>query len=463
MKKILLLAFAATAFIGCTRDAENALDFPDTKAGEPAGEVIPVEKALAEMNAVLDLLPGTTRSGERRSIHTIAVSGGSATRSTGVSLPDTMVYVVNFENESGFAVLGARRTLDPVYVLTESGSFDAAKLNRAITFYQDQLLNGQPATRAAETDNGTFGELGIDYVYEMVGASLAAEGLMSLPPISGFPGDAATVTYGPWNTESQAGPYVTVKWNQTYPFNMSMPADAYWNNTEYNGKYPVGCGVIAMAQILSCTQKPAAAPAGSASYNWMYMNFVSNYLNVSNYLPFRYTPSGTVFDTYTQQLSEVLNYLGISFNRIFQSHQCGVSATEIIKALKKFDPAYYAKANYTSVDVQGILAMLDAQKPVYVVGNNEKGEGHAWVVDGYIHANREETSSTGIPGINMVTTKKYYLYHINWGFSGSHDGYFISNIFDSSKREFKDDTIDKNTVTLYNPISFPLSNNAIYY
>lgn len=455
------MALAASAFIGCTNDADNAFNSSEPKAEELVGEVIPVEKALAEMNSVLDLIAGPTRSGKRPSIQHIAVSGGSATRSDEGSLPDTMVYVVNFEGEAGFAVLGARRTLDPVYVVTESGSFDAAQLNRVIALYQDRLLNGEPATRAEETSDGPVSELGIDYVYEMVGATLAEEGLMM--PAAGSAKAANSVTYGPWNTESKAGPYLTVKWNQTYPFNMSMPEDPYWNNSEYNGRYPVGCGVIAMAQILSYTQKPAAAPAESKSYDWMYMNFVSNYINVSNYLPFRYAPSGTIFDTYTQQLSEVLNYLGISFNRIFQYHQCGVTPTEIIKALKKFDPVYYASANYASVDTGAITAMIDAKKPVYVVGNNAKGEGHAWVVDGYIYANRQETTPTAIPGIDLVTTKKYYLYHINWGFNGSHDGYFISNIFDSSKREFKDDTIDKNTTTLYNPISFPLSNKAIYY
>lgn len=107
-------------------------ELPKTEP-EPAAEVdpfiIPVEEALDGMYDLMDELYGV---GTRASSCTVAsietVKGsdifGAETRATSGAFSGDLVYVVNFANDGGFAVMGANRAVDEVLCIAESGSFD---------------------------------------------------------------------------------------------------------------------------------------------------------------------------------------------------------------------------------------------------------------------------------------------------------------------------------------------------
>ncbi len=103
-------------------------------------------------------------------------------------------------------------------------------------------------------------ELGTDYVYHML-----ADAVTAVPHIA--PVDTV-ITYGAWKLSSSYGPHVKVKWDQTYPFNSAMPESTHWDNPYYRGRYPVGCAVIAAAQIMSTLRSPYAASGQGAVYQW---------------------------------------------------------------------------------------------------------------------------------------------------------------------------------------------------
>lgn len=479
--KIFFLAFVLVGLVGCEK---NEREFAaSSEPGMPAGDVVSVEEALGQLSAFQTAMAPNTRSGESsravKSIRDISVSGGkAATRSSvGVDLPDTMVYVVNFADNGGFAILGARRSLEPVYAVTESGSFDAGKLDETLARLSVQCM--QETSPAPVSDADSFIDIGTDYVYELVAA-----GLINLPdggvrpPIGGWGdngwGDSGTRTflgYSDWEISEKTGPLVTVKWNQTHPFNMSMdpwdPGDLNYLKF-YKNRYPSGCGIIAMAQIMTCVKRPAKAPAGkTVSYDWENLKTISNYENVSlHFLPGAYVGYNI---EYARQLADVLYDLGIRFGRQYQNGETVVAPENVIIGLKNMDAGYYADAAFDVVDLDKMYAQLDKGKPLYMQGMIETGAGHAWVVDGYALVKRTGTYVTKYDDeskedLYLIETQFAHFIHVNWGYSGAHDGYYSISLLDMKDRELKDEVIDENIYdTPGLSLNLRYNNRVIYY
>lgn len=64
--------------------------------------------------------------------------------------------------------------------------------------------------------------------------------------------------------------------------------------------------------------------------------------------------------------------------------------------------------------------------PIFL-GGSRGLKGHAWVLDGYYY----DTDAS--------------LFHINWGWHGTADGYYACGLSDTSRRSDTDDEIDENT------------------
>lgn len=477
MKKILLFIFVLFGLSGCEKDEAGLAAAPEI--GPSTSDVVPVGEALEQLSAFQTAIAPGTRSGgsshSTKSIREISVSGGKAvTRSSGgVDLPDTMVYIVNFADNEGFAVLGARRSLEPIYAVSESGSFDAGKLDAYIARLSAQGTQETPSTRVSDT--GSFQDMGTDYVYELMAAGLInSPNDDNLPTVGGWgPSDAETIFlgYSDWKISQKTGPLVTVKWNQTHPFNMSMDPWVPGDNDYYvfyRNKYPAGCGVIAMAQIMTCVKRPATAPAGrGVSYDWENLKTISNYENVNLYFrPGAYTGYNS---EYARQLADVLYHLGTCFGQQYMQGESFTGSQNIIIGLKNLDASYYADAVIDVVSSDKIYAQLDKGKPLFMSGTIDTGGGHAWVVDGYASVVRTENylidyydESRQDLYMNKFDWSKFI--HVNWGYSGAFDGYYTSSLLDMKERELKDDVIDKN---IYDTPSLSLNlrfnNRVIYY
>lgn len=470
MGKNLLLFVSSICLVGCAVDKEELSAVPEPEIR--ISEVVPVEEALDQLYAMQRALNASTRASSAPSIGSIAVCGGShATRGSVVNLPDTMVYVVNFTDNRGFAVLGARRSLEPVYAITESGTLDASKLDEALAraevCRQAAESSAESTARTRANDDATFSDAGPDFVYEQLAAGVGSTDGTDRPPMVS---DKTFLYYGDWEATKTVGPLVTVKWNQTYPFNAAMPQSTAWSGPYYKEKYPVGCTVVAMSQVLSSTRRPVTPPtATTKTYYWSNLNTVSNYINLAFYMPSKY--NDTTNPVYTQQLADVMYNIGKRFN--VSSNSTGTDATrpDVLKGVKGLD-SYYANAYYGSPVFVKLKGLIDAGKPVYMQGfEMSSGAGHAWVVDGYADATQEEIYSVKLswgPGTATMTEKvQHDLLHINWGFSGEYDGYFLSDVFNMKKRAYKDGVMEGNVYedhSLNNwGHNFNINIEAIYY
>lgn len=444
MKKFLPFVLFFT-LIGCSEDFnESTIEVKTPDAVEVKSDVIPINVALESLYSMMDAVPAMTRAGfnSTKQIVDVKVCGvNSLTRANnGDVLPDTMAYVVNFADNEGFAVLGALPFLEPVYALTESGSFDADKLNKAIgEAYQQSKVHNQSTTRKI-SDFNELEEIGPDFAYELL-----ADAMVATPRIR----TDTTYVYGDWEPLSFIGPLVEVKWGQNYPFNSKMDSLTLSDGTRLN--MPVGCTVVAAAQMMSSNRHPLSAPGESASYSWNKMKLVSNYQNLKNYY-LNYNPDLLVLPEkaeYVDQLADVLHHIGKCFNVFLTDHNStGADLDDVVDGLKMLDVDYYKDARLVSLNnnMGEIYAMLNNNKPLCVYGASG-WSAHLWVIDGYLECARNVTVSLQ-SGYNppYVYTRRQQgrMLHLNWGWHGSGDGYYVEGIFDGKQRQFTDEVIDAN-------------------
>ena len=440
----------------------------------------PVSEALAELNAMLQEVHAATRTAKQTYdvSDVVAIGGAAATRiSDTPALPDTLVYVVNFDGDNGFAVLGAHRALAPVFAITENGNLDPRTLERKIGQAYDCFVSGQAAESVTRADDSEYTDHDASYppiVPELLGRSIAAYSL----DISGWGNTPNTpnyklveTTYSNWEEKKKVGPLVEVKWHQRYPFNMSCPESKEQPGT----KYAAGCVMVAIGQIMATNKRPTKAPAGTlVSYNWTELNSISNYMNVDQY---NTTDKAKNLlqnrpDLYTRckHLSDFLTYLGVKENCNAYYSLTGTEAydRDAERCLKHLDAEFYKNATVQDLNACKftIYEMLNNNKPIYAGGYTQSGLGHAWVIDGYMERQRTRTdkyeSSSG-DGITYYTLEHDKLFHCNWGWCGFCDGYYIEDIFDLNDRINKDEIIDEKINTDHYGYNFKYENTVITY
>ena len=103
----------------CAKDAPPPATAPTPKT---LSFRVPEEEALRQLDNVLDILDTPTRGG-KRTVKEIFEHRSARTRSTDGSTPNSLLYIVNFDDDQGYAVLAADSRLEPVLALIDSGVY----------------------------------------------------------------------------------------------------------------------------------------------------------------------------------------------------------------------------------------------------------------------------------------------------------------------------------------------------
>lgn len=375
MKKILYfssLAAIGLSLLSCSSEEIN--DLANDKVDNLAsGYVIPLEEAIETAQDAMTQLFPSTRAGIRNvsSVETL----GKRTRSTE---DDAIYYIINYENNGGFAIIGGDKRQETVYALSDEGSINLSDTasNNGLKLY----LDGLPKKIKSDNINGVI-------ITDPVRPQLKGEVLV--PPM--------------------LTSYVR-NWNQ---IDFNKYVRQYCNN---NLKTPVGCAVVATAQILSHFKHPKTIVfndgTGEKTYNfnWDVINSGSNgasdqiarlfqILGSKDYLNVKYstdTIKGTTCDFYNVEANAYYR-LGYEYPTRFKGFlytSTLPTATTVIKQLKE-------------------------GKPVQLTGNTgdvEPNYPHCWVVDGLAYLQKPDLS-TGV-------TTSYYYYHFVWGNSNKNNGYY---------------------------------------
>lgn len=234
-----------------------------------------------------------------------------------------------------------------------------------------------------------------------------------------MPETSVKQTRAPKAARAEIAPMLETTWSQDAPYNQMC----FYNNGSGSSIAATGCVATAMAQIMYYHKWPEKG-TGSYSYDYtltiggkevpqhMESNFAEHTYDYSNMLP-SYRAGG-----YSLAQAEAVALLmydcAISVNSMFDdisSGTPGASNWVIYSMVDYFGYSPLAKDVYKDNILNDeewenlIYNDLAAGLPVFYAGDTDDGGGHAFVCDGYRDG----------------------LYHINWGWDGTLNGYFSVN------------------------------------
>jgi hypothetical protein len=317
--------------------------------------------------AVSSRLMSTARTS---SAMTLAYTAKAATAS------DNCFYVFNRGENDGYIIVSADSRANAILGYADSGSFD---------------YNNMP-----ENMRWWFSEYQREIQYLINHPELKAAG--------------SAIPKCVWTKEKVTALLDTTVWDQNSPFNDDCPV--YTGTT----KAYTGCVATAMAQVMYFHKCPVTG-TGSTSYTSkthtlsLSSTFSDHTYDWANMLPI-YTANATTAQKAAVAL--LVKDCGYAVNMDYgstsdgQSSASGFSTPIALTTNFGYDKGIsWKQRNYYSIsEWDSILhAEVYAKRPVLYFGATGANAGHAFVLDGY-------------------TPDGYY--HINWGWSGMSNGYFLT-------------------------------------
>ena len=406
-------AGAALLAVACTKEQSDGERIPESFPSD--SHYVNVDEARAAVETMLGSMDPETR-------------GGAS---------DSPVYhVFSLGDGEGFALASGDDRTPPVFCITDSGTFE----------------------EIAETGNPGLGMtlLSYDINYRVaVGLPIPDEGDgMIYPGEPGYPSASAygsgggitdvDIDYGggvgnnitrktyPWELSGYKGTQVACNWGQGEPYHLMMPMISA-NKHAY-----AGCGAVAVAQILYHYGYPASIDGYALDWNK-----ISKHRSI-------YSCDTTVYPAIAR-LFERLNSQNYLQATVRGSSGTFTNTNRITPTFQSLGYSCVVEADYSAVSL--LKAIMTDGRPVMVFGMSHRtpkyilgkvsgydySDGHYWVCDRVMtYKQKIETYNWSI----LLRTDYEYLYyvHCNWGWDGSHNGYFLPNEFDAAHEPAKPDT-----------------------
>lgn len=409
MKKTFFIILSFAVAISCSEtlrlDSDNIRINQQQEISAPDYH-IGLENALESLDGFIAAIDGTKSGTLESRIANIIRLGrqpGAVLKSEDDTDTSTLLYIVNFKDSAGYAVLAADSRLPTdIYALTETGNAD-----------EDDFLSGQGGP---EED---FNPLGMIYRSALHGNFNTGRDTTIIPfpdptiPIGDslpniYVGEWVITQWGPWRNDKNIPIMLKTRWHQREPFNNYVKPNA------------AGCTTIALFQLMAYNEYPANHTINGIhipysdlkkiayinSGNPVYANEVATFvLNFHNrYMDLHFDESTLIFPTAAKKYLESVGYTNVNLSK--NSNKC---------------------------DASTIYNSLNKGYPVLISAKSNGLNAHTWVIDGYIRQYRtgvkigEETEH-----VYGRTLEIREFVHCNWGWQGYNDGYFYMGIFDSN-------------------------------
>lgn len=204
-------------------------------------------------------------------------------------------------------------------------------------------------------------------------------------------------------------PLLQTKWGQNGPWNGKAP----YNYIPSTGKCPLGCGPVALSQILYYFHFNEGVPQGLyhtiigndyLQYFWntdwelqaLFTISRDDYTSPSNRWSQMPVDSVTAVANpiLAQYVGDFILDVGDRMNAKFLTIGTGTTVSSVIPALSYFN----FTGTFLGYDYSAVYSDLTNSRPVYIRGSN-----HAWVIDGHHQ--------------DLITTRRVYIWHeagSNW-------------------------------------------------
>lgn len=316
---------------------------------------------------------------------------------------DTLMYVFNFMNDKGFAIVSANPNTDGLLAVTESGHYDseARNSNSGFGLFMDMAEEYvRNSTRGVDTTKHDVLHMMEDYrmVYDTI--------------------------------ESQVGPLVHLCWGQDNCYGQYCP-----NQTS-------GCAITAAAMAMAYFKYPAGM---TFTYSGRDMNYQSfDWDDIQRH----YSCRGTFDLCYAYNQDSVHNSIGRLCRQLgeladasYNINEIGPNETkcnsnDIRRAIETLG---YHVGSITQYSPLCIKNNLTSTRLMIMFGHDQNNKGHAWLAEGYHYVKyiqyEEQTLDYGLTWTMVPRSRRIeetMLNYINWGWNGDNNGYFNDGVFDVS-------------------------------
>ena len=457
---VILPILAFGVMTSCTNDLDYDYGISEADLSEQSKSPhhITLSEALGNLESMISEMGMDNTRALQRGKWTVQRVPMSAfkphTRSDGATEMGDAIYVVNFDNDEGFAILSADDRLpDDVIAVSSRGNLidftpypeegyeDTLTLEDLYVPEDDDYLLG------SVTPDRVIGGLVTNYVIEWtdsIGGDLGGRFPGSPPPTP--PSDPITYTYE-YQTVEHIPEMLTTIWHQWSPFNTycdkryyyynwlgnekskdkayNFDAEAEWGDDFISSEdLPAGCVAIAVAQILAYNKYPSV---DAVVYEVGAMPWDSLIMNTSSL-----DSIGKI--RHPDYLAKVVHSIGVGCNMKYGYLGTKQSFTTPVAAKRYLEDIGYSNAERTiGYDLEVVKAQLQNNCPVFIGAISGAVNGHAWVIDGYKKVNTikiGKNSDGEIVSTTISSTNQYV--HCNWGWNSSCDGWFATGLVDES-------------------------------
>jgi hypothetical protein len=201
---------------------------------------------------------------------------------------------------------------------------------------------------------------------------------------------------------SDVAPLLTTQWSQSPYYNAQCPKNSN------DQRAITGCVATAMAQVMNYHEFPRRgqgfhdySPASFPLQSLIFGNYTYNWSQMPSKL------NGSSTQTQINAVALLMHHCGVAVNMHYGIGASGATMSAMANGLKKYF-SYNEKLRIKSMLSVGpeawkdtLFAEINAGRPVLYAGFGASS-GHAFILDGYMGD----------------------LFHINWGWGGTNDGYF---------------------------------------
>lgn len=290
------------------------------------------------------------------------------TSSRGKAAPATnaFYYVFNNSEQGGFVIVSGDDATEQILGYSDSGTFNSENIPASM----QELLDGYKQEISYAREKGLNKQRS------------AASGEMDEP------------------ARQVIAPLITSVWNQRTPYNLQC-------FTTDGQQAVTGCVATALAQVMYYHKWPQSATTAIPAYS-SYEALPATTFDWGNMQP-TYTEFGAESNAQKNAVATLNVYCGHAVQMGYGTGTSSASSSRIPNALKNYfgyanDATEIYRSDCTPAEWdERIYHELLHQRPVIYSASTSSGSGHAFICDGY--------DGNG-------------LYHINWGWGGTSDGYF---------------------------------------
>lgn len=424
MKKILKifsLLFCAGLLFSCENVQDNSV------VPQRLSQKVKFERDLSDAYRIANEYATsltTTRSGNSRQIaydDTHYVTSESTRATNGL---DTLYYIVNYEGNSGFAIIPRNKLLPDVVVLTEQGNYNGEETENELF---NMLMNGAKAYAANSTRKPDS---------------------ITLKP-QPQPQYADTMTF---DTVAKILPKVTAQWGQGSPYNIFCITA---NNQL------AGCEAIAVGQIMSYYEYPTSIQLTYPNHDipiqvldWDVINNVPNHSHWADECSNHFA------------LARLIREIGEQLNINYNDSLSIANDNNVREALSYFG---YSCSNVKDFSIYDVGNSLRNDGLVHFSAKKSPetdSYGHAMIFDGFIDIRCRYRvwegpwfwpSNEPFPWVlieDNITTYKYV--HCNLGYDGLSNGWYADGVINTAFCSHLDDNNN-----IYNDVEYIYSKKII--